>query len=145
MDDDTLTATLDQWLPAWLGGMKRWRDLDKLEMVNVLKSLIDPALLPRLDELAPARLDLPDGRRMRLDYRTENPPTLAIKLQAMFGCRQTPTVAGGRVPVQLHLLSPAGRPLAVTADLASFWANAYPQVRKDMRGRYPKHDWPESP
>ena len=145
LDDDTLTETLDDWLAPWLAGMTRWRDLAALDLVAVLSSRLGHDRSRKLEELAPARFSLPTGRRARLDYRTENPPTLRVKLQAMFGCRRTPTVAGGRVPIQLHLLSPADRPLAVTADLASFWKNAYPQVRKDMRGRYPKHDWPENP
>jgi ATP-dependent helicase HrpB len=145
LDDQTLDESLDEWLAPWLAGMTRWRDLQSLDLVAVLSSLLGHDRLQRLDDLAPTQLALPTGRRVRLDYRTENPPTLRIKLQAMFGCHRTPTVANGRVPVQLQLLSPADRPLAVTADLASFWRNAYPDVRKDMRGRYPKHDWPEHP
>jgi ATP-dependent helicase HrpB len=125
--------------------MSRWRELESLDLVAVLSARLGHERGRDLRELAPTHLTLPSGRKARLDYRTENPPTLRVKLQAMFGCRRTPTVARGRVPVQVHLLSPADRPLAVTADLASFWENAYPEVRKDMRGRYPKHDWPEHP
>ena len=98
-----------------------------------------------LEQLAPSALTIPTGRRVALDYRAEGGPVLATKLQSVFGWTATPKVAEGRLPVVLHLLSPAGRPLAVTADLASFWRNAYPDVRKDMRGRYPKHPWPEDP
>src|SRR5699024_9375217 len=145
LDDDTLTATLDDWLAPWLAGMSHWRDLASLDLVAALSNRLGHERSRELKTLAPTRFDLPTGQRARLDYCTENPPVLRIKLQAMFGCRRTPAVARGRVPIQLHLLSPAGRPLAVTADLASFWDNAYPQVRKDMRGRYPKHDWPEKP
>lgn len=145
LDDDTLTEALDDWLAPWLAGMTRWRDLASLDLVAALSNRLGHDRSRKLDKLAPARFALPTGRRARLDYCTENPPTLRVKLQAMFGCRRTPTVARGRVPIQLHLLSPADRPLAVTADLTSFWDNAYPEVRKDMRGRYPKHDWPEDP
>ena len=88
---------------------------------------------------------VPAGARIRLDYGAEGGPVLAVKLQAVFGWRETPRIADGRIPIVLHLLSPAGRPLAVTADLESFWANAYPDVAKDMRGRYPKHPWPDDP
>ncbi len=145
LDDCTLADSLDEWLGPWLAGMSRWQDIQSLDLVAVLSSLIGHERLQQLDELAPERLTLPGGRRAKLDYRSDNPPSLRVKLQAMLGCRDTPTVARGRVPVQLHLLSPADRPLAVTADLSSFWDNVYPEVRKDMRGRYPKHDWPEKP
>jgi len=145
LDDHTLAASLDDWLAPWLAGMSRWQDLQSLDLVSVLSGLIGHDRLQRLDELAPKQLTLPGGRRARLDYCTDNPPSLRVRLQAMLRCRQTPTVARGRIPVQLQLLSPADRPLAVTSDLASFWDNVYPEVRKDMRGRYPKHDWPENP
>ncbi|WP_376695610.1 ATP-dependent helicase HrpB [Wenzhouxiangella sp. EGI_FJ10305] len=145
LDDEALAETLEQWLAPWLGGMSRWQDIQALDLVSVLSSLIGHDRLRQLDELAPKHLTLPGGRRAKLDYCSENPPALRVRLQAMLGCRDTPTVAGGRLPVQLQLLSPADRPLAVTADLASFWDNVYPEVRKDMRGRYPKHDWPENP
>ena len=98
-----------------------------------------------LDRLLPARLTIPTGRRVAIDYTAEGGPVLAGKLQSLFGWTETPRLADGRVALTIHLLSPAGRPLAITADLASFWSNAYPEVRKDMRGRYPKHPWPEDP
>jgi ATP-dependent helicase HrpB len=99
----------------------------------------------RVETLAPATLTSPVGRRVTLQYGIGNQPVMAVKLQDMVGQKANPTVAGGRVKVLLHLLSPAGRPLAVTSDLASFWANAYTEVRKQMRARYPKHKWPEDP
>jgi ATP-dependent helicase HrpB len=145
LGDAALAESLERWLAPWLSGMGRWQDLQSLDLVAVLSGLVGHERLRELDELAPGQLALPGGRRVRLDYRTENPPSLRVRLQAMLGCRTTPTVARGRVPVQIQLLSPADRPLALTADLASFWDNVYPQVRKDMRGRYPKHDWPENP
>ncbi|MGS2808470.1 ATP-dependent helicase C-terminal domain-containing protein [Nocardia sp. MW-W600-9] len=98
----------------------------------------------RLDELAPERLEVPSGSRIRLDYSAD-PPVLAVKVQEIFGWTDPPTLAGGRASIVLHLLSPAQRPVAVTADLPSFWHNGWPQIRADLRGRYPKHAWPEDP
>lgn len=143
--DDTLLATLEQWLGPFLPGINRWSDLAGLDLMAALTSLLEYPDQQRLPSLAPTHLTIPTGQRVRLDYTAENGPVLAAKLQALFGWTETPTVATGRVPVLLHLLSPAQRPLAVTADLASFWRNVYPEVRKDMRGRYPKHPWPEDP
>src|SRR5699024_15195 len=99
LDDDTLTATLDDWLAPWLAGMTRWRDLAALDLVAVLTNRLGHDRSSKLNKLAPTHLTLPTGRRARLDYRTENPPTLRVRLQAMFGCRRTPTVARGRVPI----------------------------------------------
>jgi ATP-dependent helicase HrpB len=140
-----LADNLETWLGPFLAGMTRWRDLDKLNLSQALASLLDYSQQQALDDLVPSRLMIPTGQSVLLDYTAENGPVLAAKLQALFGWTRTPTVAGGQVPVVIHLLSPAQRPLAVTADLASFWQNAYPEVRKDMRGRYPKHPWPENP
>jgi len=145
LDDKALGKSLEQWLPPWLAGLCRWSDIQQLDMVAILSSQLGHERLKQLSELAPTHLSLPDGRRAHLDYCADNPPALWVKLQAMLGCRDTPTIGRGRIPVQLYLLSPADRPLAVTADLASFWKNAYPEVRKDMRGRYPKHSWPTDP
>ena len=97
-----------------------------------------------LERLAPEKLAVPSGSSITIDY-TESPPVLAVKLQEMFGCVDTPTIADGRVRLLVHLLSPAQRPLQVTQDLASFWRDSYLEVRKEMRGRYPKHPWPENP
>ena len=99
----------------------------------------------RLDEVAPERLPVPSGSRVRVSYGDPAAPVLAVKVQEAFGWRDAPRLADGRVPVLLHLLSPAGRPVAVTRDLASFWATGYPQVRAELRGRYPRHPWPEDP
>lgn len=140
-----LTDNLDTWLGPFLAGMTHWRDLEKLNLSQALASLLEYPQQQALEDLAPTRLTIPTGQSVALDYTAENGPVLAAKLQALFGWTKTPTVAGGQVPVVIHLLSPAQRPLAVTADLASFWQNAYPEVRKDMRGRYPKHPWPEDP
>ena len=98
----------------------------------------------RLDELAPRALSVPSGSRIAIDY-TEHPPVLAVRLQELFGLAATPRIAGGRLGLKLHLLSPARRPVQVTQDLASFWANTYLEVKKDLKGRYPKHYWPDDP
>ncbi|HET8799805.1 MAG TPA: ATP-dependent helicase HrpB [Marinobacter sp.] len=140
-----LLDTLEQWLGPFLAGMTRWSDLGRLDLLTALNGFLDYPKQPQLQALAPTALTIPTGQRVRLDYNGASGPVLAAKLQALFGWTETPAVAGGRVAVVLHLLSPARRPLAVTADLASFWRNGYPEVRKDMRGRYPKHPWPDNP
>jgi ATP-dependent helicase HrpB len=145
VSDSALLASLEQWLVPFMAGMQRWSDLARLDLLQALNSLLDYPQQQQLDEFAPKALTIPTGQKVSLDYTADNGPVLAAKLQALFGWTETPKVAGGRVPVVIHLLSPARRPLAVTADLASFWNNAYPQVRKELRGRYPKHPWPEDP
>ena len=114
-------------------------------MATALRRLLPWSVAGRLDEVAPERLPVPSGSRVRVDYADPAAPVLAVKVQEAFGWRDAPRLADGRVPVVLHLLSPAGRPVAVTRDLASFWANGYPQVRAELRGRYPRHPWPEDP
>ncbi len=147
----SLPALLDEletWLGPHLDGVGSLDALARLPLGRFLLDSLDWSLRSRLDALAPERLDVPSGSRVRLDYTPcleGRAPVLAVKLQEVFGWRESPRVAEGRVAVLLHLLSPARRPLQVTADLASFWANAYPEVRKEMRGRYPKHPWPEDP
>lgn len=145
VDEQSLLNNLENWLLPFLHGMQRWADVQKLDLYNALNSLLDYPQQQQLGQLAPTALEIPTGQQVRLDYCAENGPVLAAKLQALFGWEHTPTVAGGKIPVLIHLLSPAQRPLAVTADLHSFWRNAYAEVRKDMRGRYPKHPWPEDP
>jgi len=144
-DPGSLTAELNDWLAPFLAGLTHWRQVEKMDLMPALENRLGQARKQRLDRLAPTRLKVPAGSDIRLDYSTEGGPVLAVKLQAVFGWRTTPHIADGRVPVVLHLLSPAGRPLAVTADLESFWTNAYPEVARDMRGRYPKHPWPDDP
>ena len=145
LSDDHLLLTLDEWLGPFLKGVVRKSHLARLDMNTVLRAAFSYQQLKLLDSLAPPALTLPSGSIVRLTYTPKGPPILAVPLQEMFGQTNTPTVAGGRSKVLLHLLSPAGRPLAVTQDLPSFWANVYPDVRKQMRGRYPKHHWPEDP
>ncbi|PMR69845.1 ATP-dependent helicase HrpB [Halomonas heilongjiangensis] len=146
--DAALLERLDDWLGPHLDGVTRLEAVDKLPLGRLLLDTLGWPLRSRLDELAPERLTVPSGSGIRLDYascREGGEPVLAVKLQEVFGWRASPRVAGGRVPVLLHLLSPARRPLQVTRDLESFWANGYPEVRREMRGRYPRHPWPEDP
>ncbi|MFU8831963.1 MAG: ATP-dependent helicase HrpB [Wenzhouxiangella sp.] len=143
--EDALLGELENWLGPFLAGKRRWSDLARIDLTMALKSRLDHSRQRELDELFPPSLTIPTGRQVQIDYTAEGGPVLACKLQSLFGLSDSPRVGKDAVPIVLHLLSPAGRPLAVTADLKSFWENAYPEVRKDMRGRYPKHPWPEDP
>ncbi|MFG2261548.1 ATP-dependent helicase HrpB [Streptomyces sp. NPDC048720] len=145
VSDEALHARVDEWLEPELGRARRRADLGRIDAGQALTRLLPWASgeAARLDELAPERITVPSGSRIRIDYRDPERPVLAVKLQEMFGLRETPAVAG--VPLLVHLLSPAGRPAAVTADLASFWRDGYRGVRAELRGRYPKHPWPEDP
>ncbi|MFP5440386.1 MAG: ATP-dependent helicase HrpB [Gammaproteobacteria bacterium] len=145
VSDAALLATLDHWLAPFMNGMTRLGHLKNLPLADALRSLLSYAAQQKLDTLAPERWTVPTGSQIAIDYCAENGPVLAVKLQEMFGATQTPAVAGGRVPLTLHLLSPAQRPVAVTRNLVTFWQQGYPDVRKDLRGRYPKHPWPEDP
>ncbi|MFE3492358.1 ATP-dependent RNA helicase [Streptomyces sp. NPDC059169] len=144
VSDGALVARADEWLEPELSRSRRRADLARIDAGQALQRLLPWATgdAARLEELAPERLTVPSGSRIRVDYAGEQ-PVLAVKLQELFGLRETPRLAG--VPVLVHLLSPAGRPAAVTADLASFWQEGYRAVRADLRGRYPKHPWPEDP
>ncbi|MGW0327576.1 ATP-dependent RNA helicase [Nocardia sp. NPDC003183] len=144
VDDGALLADLDVWLGPELSTARRRADLARLDAGTALRRLLPWPAATRLDELAPERLEVPSGSRVRVDYSADQ-PILAVKVQEIFGWTDPPTLADGRAPILLHLLSPAQRPVAVTADLASFWKNGWPQVRADLRGRYPKHAWPEDP
>ena len=146
-DDETLAHELPEWLGPHLTGFKT---LDHVQRLNLTEPLL--ARLPggwnqrqELDRLAPATLEVPSGSHITLDYADPAAPVLAVKLQELFGLTETPTVAAGRVPLLLHLLSPGGRPAQVTRDLRSFWEKGYFEVRKDLKGRYPRHPWPDKP
>ncbi|MGW7118201.1 ATP-dependent helicase C-terminal domain-containing protein, partial [Streptomyces xanthophaeus] len=143
-DDAALLERADDWLEPELSRARRRADLGRIDAGGALNRLLPWATgeAARLDELAPERIEVPSGSRIRVDY-TADQPVLAVKVQELFGLAETPRVAG--VPVLVHLLSPAGRPAAVTADLASFWQGGYRAVRAELRGRYPKHPWPEDP
>ena len=144
LTDSALLASLETWLLPYLGNVRRLEDFKALDLRGILHALLPWPMPLELERLAPERIVVPSGSNLAIDY-DQDPPVLAVKLQEMFGCLETPRVADGRISVQLHLLSPAGRPLQVTQDLASFWRDSYLEVRKEMRGRYPKHPWPEDP
>ncbi|MGH8491887.1 MAG: ATP-dependent helicase HrpB [Moraxellaceae bacterium] len=145
VSEEALQKALLDWAGPFLDGMTRFSHLAKFALHDALHSLLDWNAQQQLDRELPTRLTVPTGSDIRIDYTTEHHPVLAVKLQEMFGQLETPRLAGGRVPLTIHLLSPAQRPVAVTQDLASFWKNAYADVRRDLRGRYPRHPWPEDP
>ncbi|RLQ23031.1 ATP-dependent helicase HrpB [Seongchinamella sediminis] len=139
-----LLDSMEQWLLPYLGPVNRLEDFQKLDLKAILHALLPWPLPLELERLAPERISVPSGSSVAVDY-SQRPPVLAVKLQEMFGCEDTPTIAGGRVALQVHLLSPAQRPLQVTQDLAGFWRSSYQDVKKEMKGRYPKHPWPDDP
>ncbi|RMI27223.1 ATP-dependent helicase HrpB [Pseudoroseomonas wenyumeiae] len=144
VSDAALTATATEWLAPWLSGLTRLSELKGLDATGILRALVPHAQQRALDAALPVRVDLPKGRSAAIDYSGEV-PRLEARAQWLFGMATLPPLAQGRIPLQVALLSPAGRPVAVTADLPGFWRGAWADVRKDMRGRYPKHDWPEDP
>ncbi|MEU8512130.1 ATP-dependent helicase HrpB [Kitasatospora sp. NPDC048722] len=146
VSDDALLERAEEWLEPELSRARRRADLARIDTTSALQRLLPWATgeAGRLDEFAPERITVPSGSKIRVDYTTER-PVLAVKLQELFGWTAAPALAGGRVPLTIHLLSPAGRPAAVTGDLANFWQNGYHAVRADLRGRYPRHPWPEDP
>ncbi len=145
VSDMALRETLDDWLGPYLDGITRRDHLTRLDLSAILKNLLGWEQGRRLEEEAPTHLEVPSGSRVRLEYIPGESPALKVKLQEMFGLADTPRVAGGKVPVTLHLLSPAQRPIQVTQDLRGFWERTYPEVKKELKGRYPKHPWPEDP
>ncbi|WP_353649442.1 ATP-dependent helicase HrpB [Nakamurella sp. A5-74] len=145
VDDTALLADLDGWLGPDLQKVRRSKDLGRVDILGALRRLLPWPAAARLDELAPDRLRVPSGNQVRVGYDGDSPPVVAVKLQEMFGWTVTPRLADGRAPIVLHLLSPAGRTVAITGDLASFWVQGYPQARAELRARYPRHPWPEDP
>jgi ATP-dependent helicase HrpB len=143
--DEGLLRTLPDWLGPYADGMKSRADLQRLNLHDLLEAMLPWERRRELDEQAPTHIAVPSGSRIPVDYSDPAAPVLAVRLQEMFGLAETPRIGGGRVPLTLHLLSPAHRPVQVTQDLASFWRSAYFEVRKDLRGRYPKHYWPDDP
>jgi ATP-dependent helicase HrpB len=143
--DDALLASLEEWLAPFLLFATGRADLERLDLPAVLKARLDHGALASLDSFAPTHVTVPSGRRVRLEYEdVDDAPILAVAVQEMFGSTTTPTI-GRSTPVVLHLLSPAGRPVQITRDLAGFWSGSWSDVRKDMAGRYPKHPWPVDP
>jgi ATP-dependent helicase HrpB len=140
--DDTQLRELLPWLCA---GCRSFAELSRADWLGILHGRLTHAQIQTIEREAPDRLSVPSGSRLALQYELGRPPILAVRIQELFGLRETPRIAAGKVRVLLHLLAPNYRPQQVTDDLASFWANTYPQVRKELRGRYPKHAWPEDP
>ncbi len=145
VSDTALQATAAQWLAPFLDGVRTWAQLESLDWHEALASLAPWNQRSALDRLAPTHLEVPSGSRIAIDYSVPESPTLAVKLQEVFGWTSTPMLLDGRVPVTMELLSPAQRPVQVTRDLAGFWKSSYFEVRKELRGRYPRHPWPEDP
>ncbi|TVT83757.1 ATP-dependent helicase HrpB [Pseudomonas sp. H3(2019)] len=144
VSDAALLASLEHWLMPYLGRVSRLSHFASLDVSSFVHNLLPWPLPQRLDEQAPHHLSVPSGSSIRLDY-SEQPPILAVRLQELFGLAETPRIASGRQVVKLHLLSPARRPVQVTQDLANFWRSTYAEVKKDLKGRYPKHYWPDDP
>ena len=144
LSDGALARSLEDWLAPYLAGATGRADLDRLELGVLLRALLPWPLGADLDRLAPAGWALPTGRTAPIDYTAER-PTASVRVQDVFGVTEHPTVAGGRIPLTLALLSPADRPVQVTADLPGFWVGSWAAVRKDLAGRYPRHRWPEHP
>jgi ATP-dependent helicase HrpB len=144
VSDAALLKSLEHWLMPYLGKVSRLSHFSNLDLSSIVHNLLPWPLPQRLDEQAPHHLSVPSGSSIRLDY-SEQPPILAVRLQELFGLSDTPRIAGGRQVVKLHLLSPARRPVQVTQDLANFWRSTYAEVKKDLKGRYPKHYWPDDP
>ncbi len=145
VSDYSLMITMDNWLEPYLNGMSRLSEVKRIKLQVPLYSLLTWKQQQALERQAPTHMTVPTGSRISLDYSSQDIPILAVRLQEMFGQRDTPTLAGGKGEVLLHLLSPARRPIQVTQDLASFWENGYQDVKKELKGRYPRHYWPEDP
>lgn len=142
--DAELSSQLQSWFAPWIAGITRREQLNRLDLQQVLLAPLSWEQRRQLDELAPTHLLVPSGSRIPIDY-SNSVPSVAVRLQEMFGVTQTPSVGNGRVPITVHLLSPAHRPVQVTRDLASFWTHGYAEVRKELKGRYPRHYWPDDP
>lgn len=145
LSDARLLADLPDWLGPYLAGITRRSHLEQVDLASALGGLLPSGARRDLDRLAPTHIDVPSGSHLPIDYASPAEPVLAVRLQEMFGLAQTPRIAGGKVALLIHLLSPARRPVQVTRDLASFWANGYRDVKSELKGRYPKHYWPDDP
>ncbi|MDH5525029.1 MAG: ATP-dependent helicase HrpB, partial [Desulfobulbaceae bacterium] len=145
LSDGRLLATLEGWLRPYLGKIRSREQLKKLDLVTILSAMLDWQLLKKLEQNAPTHLVAPSGSRIRLQYSPGEPPIMAVRLQEMFGLAETPKICDNRVEVVLHLLSPARRPIQITRDLKGFWQGSYHEVKKELKGRYPKHHWPDDP
>ncbi len=144
MSDESLLENLPDWLGPYLDGVQSFAALNKLDLEVILNSMLSYDQIQKMNRLVPTHYQVPSGSKIRIDYESDS-PVLAVKLQEMFGATETPSILGGKLPLTVHLLSPAQRPLQITKDLVGFWKNSYPEVKKEMKGRYPKHPWPENP
>ena len=145
VSDAALLTGLDAWLAPWMQGMSRLSHLERLPLNDAFLGLLDHRKRKALEEFAPTHIKVPSGSDIRVEYTEGETPVLKVRLQELFGLADTPRIAQGRVPVMLHLLSPAQRPVQVTQDLKGFWQRTWPEVKKELKGRYPKHPWPEDP
>lgn len=145
LSDAALAATLAEWAPPWITGFTRREHFARMDLGNALRSRLSYAQSATAEREAPTHFVVPSGSRIPIDYLDGEIPTVSVRLQEMFGLSETPSIAGGRLPLLLKLLSPAGRPVQITRDLVSFWNRGYHEVKKDLKGRYPKHYWPEDP
>ena len=145
LSDAALLRDLDSWLGPRVAGLRRLDQVSRIDLADALRSRLPVERVGDLETLAPTHVTVPSGSRIPVDYGVPAAPVLAVRLQEVFGWTETPKVGRGRVPLTLHLLSPAGRPVQVTRDLAGFWRSTYFQVRKDLKGRYPRHYWPDDP
>ena len=143
--DDYLRENLEEWLAPYLTNISTLKAVQTLNLHNILLGLLSYEQTQKLDTLAPAKLKVASGSNIAIDYANPTQPILAVRLQEMFGTSDTPTILNGKVKLMLHLLSPASRPMQATQDLASFWANTYNNVKKELRGKYKKHYWPDDP
>ena len=145
LSDEALLRTLDDWLGPYVSGLTTLDRVTQLDLTQPLHTLLSWEQSRQLERLAPTHLTVPSGSNVRVEYETPDLPILAVRLQEMFGCKDTPHLVSGKIPVMLHLLSPARRPVQITKDLSSFWKSTYLEVKKELRGRYPKHSWPDDP
>ena len=145
LSDEALERDIEQWAPAWIMGFTRREHFAKLDLGQALRSFLNHAQANILEREAPTHFTVPSGSRIPIDYLDGENPSLSVRLQELFGLNATPSVAGGKLPLVLKLLSPAGRPVQITKDLVSFWNRGYHEVKKDLKGRYPKHYWPDDP
>jgi ATP-dependent helicase HrpB len=145
LSDAALAASIGEWAPPWISGFTRREHFARLDWSNALRSFVSHAQGVILDREAPTHFTVPSGSRIPIDYLDGEHPTLSVRLQELFGLSQTPSVAANKLPLLLKMLSPAGRPVQITRDLVSFWNRGYHEVKKDLKGRYPKHYWPDDP
>ncbi|MDH4318578.1 MAG: ATP-dependent helicase HrpB, partial [Desulfobulbaceae bacterium] len=144
LSDQQLLAD-PSWLEPYLIGISKSEQLKRVSLLDIFKNMLGWDRLQLLDREAPVIFTVPSGSKIRIEYRPDEPPVLAVRIQEMFGLYETPRICMGTVPLLLHLLSPARRPIQVTSDLSGFWQRGYPEVKKELKGRYPKHYWPDDP